>query len=126
MSFLSEEMIKHKTFYVDNVNLSVRRWFCQKIQYKIGHYDHFHSSKNARVEYQMSNNRLVLSFVLDIKPSCHDVNVNCRLMEEKFHLCKHRIKIVGWSKDFAVDVKRNKVDLLFANCNRKSWDFDNC
>ena len=73
----------------------------------------------------MPNNRLVLSFAFNINPSCHDVNVICHLIEEELHLRKRSMKILGWSKDFAVDIKRNNVDLLFANSNRK-WVFNNC
>ena len=68
-------MIKQQTLYVDNVNLLIEQSFCQQIQNRLGHYDHFHLPKNPTVEYHMSNNRLIVSFVFDIKPSCHDINV---------------------------------------------------
>lgn len=54
------KMIKKGACSTDNVNISFERRFCQEIQYRTVHYDHFHSLKNLTVEYQIFNNRINL------------------------------------------------------------------
>ena len=58
-------MIKKGSFSIDNVNVLVERRFCQKIQYRIAHCDHFHLLKNPTVGFR---NRLILTFAFDVKP----------------------------------------------------------
>ena len=77
----------------------VERRFYREIQYRIAHYDHFRLLKNTIVEYQISNNRFVLSFVFGEKPSYHDTGIISRLVEEEFHLRKHNMKTVDWSEN---------------------------
>ena len=48
-------MIKKGSFFIDSVNILVERRFCQEIQYRIAHCDHFHLLKNPTVG---SRNRL--------------------------------------------------------------------
>ena len=103
-------MIKQTTVVHDS-RLSSERKFCQRIQYRVGY--HFHSPKNPRAEYQMSNSRLELSFVFDMKPSKHDTSVIYRLTEEEFHLHKRSMKTVGWSEKFTLEGKKEKVNLVF-------------
>ena len=69
----------------------------------------------------MSNSRLIWYFVFGAKPSHHDANVIYRLTEEEFHLLKHSMKTLGWSEDFIVDIKKEEVDLVFANYDRESF-----
>ena len=108
-------MIKKGAFSIDNVNILVEQRFCQEIRYRIAHYGHFHSLKHPTVGYQVSHNRLVLTFVFDAKPANHDIGITCRLIEEEFHLRKHNRKRIGWSEKFAVDIKMEQVRLLFYN-----------
>ena len=58
----------------------------------------------------MSDNRLVLIFVFNTKPSYHDIEIFCLLVEEEFHLCKHNMKTIQWSEKFAVDIKKEEVN----------------
>ena len=58
-------MINKGAFSIGNVNISVEQRFCQEIQYRIAHYDHFYSPSNPTVKYQISNNCFVLSFDLE-------------------------------------------------------------
>ena len=108
-------MIKIRAFYIDKISISTERRFCQEIRYRIGHYDHFHLPKNPSVEYQISGNRLVLIFNFEAKASNHDIGIICRLVEEKFDLRKCYLKTKCWSENFAVDVNKKEVRLLFNN-----------
>ena len=83
--------------------------------YRITHYDNFHSPKNPTAEYQISNNCFVLTFDFGTKPSYHDIGIVCGLGEEEFHLRKSYMKTKGWSENFAVNIKREEVHLLFSN-----------
>ena len=74
----------------------------------------------------MSNSRLILLFVFGAKPSHHDANVICRLTAEEFRLRKQNMKTLSWSKDFIVDIKKEELDLVFANYNREPWGFEDC
>ena len=76
--------------------------------YRITHYDNL-------VEYQISNNCFVLTFDFGTKPSYHDIGIVCGLGEEEFHLRKSYMKTKGWSENFAVNIKREEVHLLFSN-----------
>ena len=102
-------MIKKGAFSTDNVNISFERRFCQEIQYRTVHYDHFHSLKNLTVEYQIFNNRFLLTFGFGDRPSYHDIGIICRLVEEEIHLLKHHMKTIGWSEKFAVDMKKESL-----------------
>ena len=108
-------MIEKGSFSIDNVNILVEWRFCQEIWCGIAHYDHFHLLKNPAIGYQVSQNRLVLTFVFDAKPANHDIGIICRLIEEEFHLHKHNIKRTEWSEKFAVDIKKEQVRLFFYN-----------
>ena len=108
-------MIKKGTFTIYNVNISFEQKFCQEIQYRIAHYDHYHSPKNPTVEYQISNNRFVLTFDFGAKPSHHGIGIICRLVEEEFHLFKSYMKTKDWSENFAINVKEEEICLLFSN-----------
>ena len=108
-------MIKIRAFYIDKISISTERRFCQEIRYRIGHYDHFHLPKNPSVEYQISGNHLVLIFNYETKASNHDIGIICRLVEEKFDLSKCYLKTKCWSENFAVDVNKKEVRLLFNN-----------
>ena len=39
----------------------------------------------------------------------------CRLAEEELHLRKSYMKIKGWSENFAVNLRKEEVCLLFGN-----------
>ena len=108
-------MIKIRAFSIEKISISAERRFCQEIRYRIGHYDHFHLPKNPSVEYQISGNRLVLIFNYETKASNHDIGIICRLVEEEFDLRKGYLKIKGWSENFAVNVNKKEVRLLFNN-----------
>ena len=108
-------MIKKGTFSIGNVNISVEQKCCQEFQYRIAHYDHFHSPKNPTVEYQITNDRFVLTFDFGAKPSYHNIGIICRLVEEEFYLRKSYMETKGRSENFAVNVKKEEVRLLFSN-----------
>ena len=113
-------MFKQVFYENENVNLATERRFCQRLQDKIGKYSHFHCLKNPGVEYQILNVHLILPVLFRAKPSEHDTNVICRLAEEELYLCKHNLKILGWSEEFVVDIKKGQVDSVFANF----WGFN--
>ena len=95
-------MIKNGSFFIDSVNILVERRFCQEIQYRIAHCDHFHLLKNPTVG---SRNRLILTFVFDVKPANDDIGIIIfRLIEEEFHLQKYNMKRIGCSEKFAVKI----------------------
>ena len=79
----------------------------------MAHYDHFHSLKILTVGYQVSHNRLVLTFVFDETPANHGIGIICRLIEEEFHLRKHNMKTIVWSKNLCCRHKKGRGLLTF-------------
>ena len=88
-------MVKKGTFSIGNVNISVEQKFCQEFQHRIAYYDHFHSPKNPTVEYQITNDRFVLTFDFGTKPSYYGIGIICRLVEEEVHLRKSYMETKG-------------------------------
>lgn len=74
--------------------------------------------KDPTTQYQIFNDRFVLTLDFGAKPSYHDIGKICCLIEEEFHLQKHNLKTI-WSDTFVIDTKKEKVDLVFVNCYRE-------
>ena len=56
-----------------------------------------------------------MTFDFGAKPSYHDIEIICRLVEEEFHLLKQSLKTIGWSEKSAVDIKNENLDLIITD-----------